>query len=171
MNDGNAFDDLDACEARIDIRGGAVLSDPTKHVFNRAGIFDPLTIAGDGGGRMKSRAHEISVACASARYIAMHGAGNRVVFDEISIGGRFDWGKTFGFVDGDFAGALCAQTGPSLYLVPEREHGVLLFVLTSVDRESLSGLPAPDRAFAPVQVARYLLPRFQSFLWGVPLRH
>ncbi len=44
MNDGDALDDLDTCEARTDIRCRTVLSDPLEHVFNRAGIFDPLTV-------------------------------------------------------------------------------------------------------------------------------
>src|SRR6266699_2645884 len=93
MNDSDALDDLDACEARIDIRCRAVLGDPLEHVLNGTTIFDPLTVAGDGCGRMKSRAHEISIACASARDIAVHGAGDRVMFNEVGVGGRFDWGR------------------------------------------------------------------------------
>src|SRR6266576_1085422 len=55
--------------------------------------------------------------------------------------------------------------------MPVSEDGVLLIVLTAVDGKSLTRFPAPHCAFAAVQVGRDLLPRFQSFLWGVPRRH
>ncbi len=48
MNNGDAFDDLNACEAGIDIRRRAVFGDPVEHVLNRATIFDPLTVTRDG---------------------------------------------------------------------------------------------------------------------------
>jgi hypothetical protein len=51
------------------------------------------------------------------------------------------------------------------------EDGVLPFVFTAVDWESFTRLPAPDGAFAATELGRDLLPRFQSFLRGVPLRH
>jgi hypothetical protein len=103
----NNSDDFDACEARIDIRCRAVLGDPLEHVFNGTTIFDSLTVAGDGCGRMKSRAHEISVACASARDIAVHGAGDRVMCNEVRVG-WFDRGEALGFVDQDFVGKFGA---------------------------------------------------------------
>src|SRR5665811_896709 len=86
MNDGNALDDLDACKARIDIRCWAVLSDPLEHVLHRAAIFHTLTVAGNGCKRMKSRPHQIAVASASARDIAVHGAGDRVVLGKVGVG-------------------------------------------------------------------------------------
>jgi hypothetical protein len=38
---------------------------------------------------MKSSAHEIAVTCASARDIAVHGASDCIMFDEVGVGGRF----------------------------------------------------------------------------------
>jgi hypothetical protein len=38
---------------------------------------------------MKSRAHEFAIARASARNVAVHGSGNGVMFDEVSVGGKF----------------------------------------------------------------------------------
>ena len=87
MNDRDALNDLDASEARIDIRSRAVCGDPLEHMFYRAAIFNSLTVAGDGCGRMKSRTHEFAVACAGASNVAMHGAGNGVMFSKISVGG------------------------------------------------------------------------------------
>src|ERR1017187_8536944 len=98
MNNGDAFDDLDTCEAGIDIWRRAVLGDPLEHVFNRATIFDPLTVAGDGCERMKGGAHEIAVPCASARNVTVHSAGDRVMFDEVAVDARFGRGVTLGFV-------------------------------------------------------------------------
>ena len=53
----------------------------------------------------------------------------------------------------------------------ESEDGVLLFVFAAVNRESLSRLPAPDSAFASIEISGDLLPRFQSSLWSIPLWH
>jgi hypothetical protein len=99
-------DDLDTCETRIDIRCGAVRSDPLKDMFNGATIFNALTIAGDGCGGMKGRAHQVSVASASARDIEVHGAGDGVMFGEVGVDGRFDGGQVLGFIDREFGGAL-----------------------------------------------------------------
>ena len=90
MNDSDALNDLDASEARIDIRGRAVCGDPLEHMFYRAAIFNSLTVARDGCGRMKSRTHEIAVACASAGNVAMHGAGDGIMFGKIGVGGGFE---------------------------------------------------------------------------------
>jgi hypothetical protein len=106
MNDSDALDDLDAREARIDIWCRAVLGDPLENVLNGATIFDSLTVAGDGCGRMKSRAHEISVARASARDVAVHGTGDRVMFDEVGVGSWFERGEALSFIDRDFEGTL-----------------------------------------------------------------
>jgi hypothetical protein len=89
MNDSDALDDLDACKARIDIRCRAVLSYSLEYVFNRATIFDPLTVAGDGCGRMKSGAHEVSVTGAGPSDVAVHGGADRVMFNEVGVGCRF----------------------------------------------------------------------------------
>jgi hypothetical protein len=104
MNNRDALDDLDSCEARTDIWCRAILSDRLEHVFNRPAIFNPLTVAGDGGGRMKGRAHEISVARPSARDIAMHRAGDRVMLDEVGVCGRLEHRKVLGLIDRDFVG-------------------------------------------------------------------
>src|SRR5690242_12677605 len=71
MNDSDALNDLDASEARIDIRSRAVCGDPLEHMFYRAAIFNSLTVAGYGCGRMKSKTHEIAVACAGTGNVAM----------------------------------------------------------------------------------------------------
>ena len=52
---------------------------------------------------MKNRAHEFAIARASARNVAVHGAGNGVMFDEVSVGGRFELGKALGCIVRDFA--------------------------------------------------------------------
>src|ERR1044071_4780074 len=104
MNDGDALDDLDASEARIDIRCWAVLRDPLENVLNRTAVFDSLTVARDGRGRMKSGAHEISVACASARDIAVHGTRDCVMFNEVGVGGRFDREQSIGCIGRDLKG-------------------------------------------------------------------
>jgi hypothetical protein len=83
-----------------------ILSDPLEDVFHRPTIFNPLTVAGDGGGRMKRRAHEISVARASARDIAMHCAGDRVMLGEIGVGDRLERWESLGLIDRDFVGML-----------------------------------------------------------------
>src|SRR5271169_506686 len=70
MNNSDALDDFNACKAGTDVRRRAVLSDPLEHVFDRAGIFDSLTVARDGCGRMESRAHQISVTCPGGGDIA-----------------------------------------------------------------------------------------------------
>src|ERR1700759_5029026 len=62
MNNRDTLDDFNARKARTDVRRRTVLSDPLENVFDRAGIFDSLTVTGDGCGRMKSRAHQIPVA-------------------------------------------------------------------------------------------------------------
>jgi len=108
MNDGDALDDLDACEARIDIRCWAVLRDPLENMLNGTAVFDSLTVARDGCGRMKSGTHEISVACAGTCDIAVHGTRNRIMFNEISVCGRFDREQSFGFINRDFKRTLGA---------------------------------------------------------------
>src|SRR5580698_10430884 len=158
MNDRDALDDLDSREARTDIGCRAVLSDPLEDVFNRPTIFNPLTVAGDGGGRMKSRAHEISVARPSARDIAMHRAGDRVMLDKIGVSGRLEHREVLGLIDRDFVGILRVQAAPCLDLVAKRKDSILLFVLAAVDGESFTRLPAPHCAFAAVQVPSDLLP-------------
>ena len=87
MNHGNGLDDLDACKTRFNIRCGAVRGDPLEHVFGGTAKFDTLAVSGDGGRRVKGGTHEIAIACASARDIAVNGIGDRVVLDEICVGG------------------------------------------------------------------------------------
>ena len=106
MDDGDAFDDLDACEARIDIRCWAVLGDPLENMFNGATIFDSLTVAGDGCGWMKSRPHEIALAHASTRDVAVHGAGDCVVLGEVSVGGGVNQRDPIDFINQDLSGRL-----------------------------------------------------------------
>jgi hypothetical protein len=89
MHDSDALDDFDACKSRIDIGCRSVCGDPLENVLHGATIFDSLTVAGDGCGRMKSRAHEFAIARASARNVAVHGSGNGVMFDDVSVGGKF----------------------------------------------------------------------------------
>src|ERR1043165_4731225 len=48
MNYGDTLNNLDACEARIDIRRGTVFVDPLEDMFNGTRILCSLTIAGDG---------------------------------------------------------------------------------------------------------------------------
>ena len=105
MNDSDALNDLDAGKTGIDIGRGTVCGDPLEHMFYRAAIFDPLTVAGYGCGRMKSRTHEIAVACAGASNVAMHGAGNGVMFSKISVGGGFELGEAPGYIVQSIAGA------------------------------------------------------------------
>ena len=104
MDNRDALDDLDSCEARTDIWRRAILSDPLEDVFHRPTIFNPLAVAGDSGGRMKSRSHEISVARPSARDIAMHRAGDRVMLGEIGVGDRLEHRESLGLIDRDFVG-------------------------------------------------------------------
>jgi hypothetical protein len=113
--------------------------------------------------------HQIAVASASACDIAVHGAGDRVVLGKVGVGDRFGRGKTTGILARDCSGTLGAQAAPGFDLMPVGEHGILPFVLAAVDWKSLSRFPAPDGAFAALQVGRDLLPRLQSFRWGVPL--
>ena len=96
MNDGDGLDDLDACEARFNIRCRAIRGDPLKYVLDGATVFDPLAVSGDGGRRVKRGTHEIAVACASACDIAVNGVGNRVMLDEICVGSRLGREKTLG---------------------------------------------------------------------------
>src|SRR5258708_40323359 len=105
---------MEGGKAGIYGRRGAVLCDPLEHVLNRATIFDPLAVAGDGCRRMKSWAHKISVTRASARDVAVHGSGYGVMFDKVSVGGRLERGKALGFVNRHLARALGSQTAPSL---------------------------------------------------------
>src|ERR1700722_11350278 len=85
VNDSDALDDFNARKAGTDIRCRTILSDPLEYVFNRAGIFDPLTVARDGCARMESRPHQISVTSPGRGNVAEHGAGDRVMLDEVSI--------------------------------------------------------------------------------------
>jgi hypothetical protein len=101
----------------------------------------------------------------------MHGACDGVVFGEVRVGGRVERRESVDFIDRDFAGAPDAQAAPSFYLMPVSEDGVLLFVLTAVDWKTFSCFPAPDRAFAAIEVGGDLLPRFQSLLRGVSQWH
>src|SRR5260370_14135017 len=121
MNDRDALNDLDSCETGTKMRCGAVLIDPSEHVLDRSGIFDGLTVNGDGGGRMKRRPHEICVACTSGRDIAVYSTGDRVMFNEVGIGGRLDRREILGFLDRDLAWEFGAQAAPGINLVPERE--------------------------------------------------
>jgi len=121
--------------------------------------------------RMKSWAHQISVARASARDIAMHGSRYGVMFDKVSVGGRLERGEGFRLRRLRSRVGTWFATGPSLNFMLVSEDRVLLFMLAAVDGKSLRRLPAPNSAFAAVQVARDLFPRLQSFLRGVPLRH
>src|SRR5215475_1559645 len=105
MNDGDRLDDFNAREARGDIRRRTIFVDPLEHVLYRARVFDSLAVAGDGGGRMKGRTHEIAVASARPGDIAMHGTSDGIVFDEISVG-RFCRRETGAFVDYARTGAL-----------------------------------------------------------------
>src|SRR5437763_10275399 len=170
MHDRDALDDFDAGKARIDIWGRSVLGDPFEDVLNGATVFDTLTVTGHGCGRMKGRAHEIAVARASTCDVAVHGASNGVMLEEISIAGRIGMGETFSFGRGR-AGTPGAQTAPGFDFVAKGEDGVMLLVLAAVDGKSLPRLPAPDGAFAAIEVGGDLLPGLQSFLWDVPLRH
>jgi hypothetical protein len=106
MHNSDALDDLDAREARIDIRSRAVCGDPLEHMFYRAAILNSLTVPGDGCGRMKGRTHEFAVARASASNLAMHGTGDRVMFGKIGVGRGFELGKALGLIAQDFAGHL-----------------------------------------------------------------
>src|ERR1700758_5167055 len=98
MNDRNALDDLDASEARIDIRCGAIRGDPLKYVLNGPSVFDSLTVPGNGCGRMKRRAHEVAVAGASGSYVKVHGAGDRIMLGEIRVGNRFNCGERLALI-------------------------------------------------------------------------
>jgi len=60
---------------------------------------------------------------------------------------------------------------PSLYFVPEGKDGVLPFVLTAVDWQSLRRFPAPHSALTAPLISRNLLPSFQRFLWDIRFRH
>src|SRR5882724_360937 len=64
VNDRNGPDDFNACKAGADVRRRAIRSDPLEYVFDRAGIFDSLTVARDSCGRMESRTHPISITSA-----------------------------------------------------------------------------------------------------------
>src|ERR1700733_838878 len=98
MNDRDALDDFNACKAGTNVWCRTVLSDPLEDVFDRAGIFDSLTVARDGCGGMESRAHQVSVTCPGRGDIAEHGAGDRVVLGKVSIC-WFDRDEVFGFID------------------------------------------------------------------------
>jgi hypothetical protein len=105
MNYRDTLDDLDAGEARIDIRCRTVFVDPLEDVFNGARILHSLTVTGDGCGRMKSRAHKIAVACTRPRDVAMHRARDRIMFDEVRVGGGLRRGEIVGSIDGEWIGA------------------------------------------------------------------
>ena len=105
MNYRDTLDDLDAGEARIDIRCRTIFVDPLEDVFNGARILHSLTVARDGCGRMKRRVHEIAVTCTRPRDVAMHRARDRIMFDEIRVGGRFRRGETVGSIDGEWSRA------------------------------------------------------------------
>ena len=45
MNDSDALDNFNACKAGTDMRCRTVLSDPLKHMFDGAAVFDSLTVA------------------------------------------------------------------------------------------------------------------------------
>src|SRR6478752_6281369 len=167
MHDRDALDDFDAGKARIDIWGRSVLGDPFEDVLNGATVFDALAVTGHGCGRMKGGAHEIAVAGAGTCDVAVHGASDGVMLEEIGIAGRPGKGQSLCFVR-EGAGTPGAQTAPGFDLVAKSEDGVLLLVLAAVDGKSLTRLPAPDGAFAAVEVGGDLLPRLQSFLWDVP---
>src|SRR5215472_6464713 len=171
MNERDALDDLDACEARVDIRRRAVRRDPRKHVLNGPSVFDTLTVTGDGRGRMKRGAHQIAVAGASGRDVEVHGACDRIMLGEIGVRSRPGYGNYVTVIGRVRAGALGAGAAPRLDLMPKGEDGVLLFVLTAVDRKPLARLPSSDGAFAAVEVRGDLLPRLQRFLRNVPLGH
>src|ERR1700760_4506372 len=158
MNNRDALDDLDSCEARTDSWCRAILRDPLEHVLYRPTIFNPLTVAGDSGGRMKSRAHEISVARPSALDITMHRAGDRIMLGEICVRGRLEPPEILRLIDRDFMRRLRVSTAPGLDLVAVRKDGVLLLVFAAVDGQSFARLPAPHSAFAAVKVSSDLLP-------------
>src|SRR5580692_8544991 len=97
MNDSDALYDFDACKAGNYVRCRTVLSNPLENVFDRAGIFAPLAIAGDGCGRMESGAHQIPVPCPGPSDITVHGLGDCVMFDQVSICGWFGL-EVLGFI-------------------------------------------------------------------------
>src|SRR5216683_3736783 len=101
MNDSDALDDFNACKAGTDVRCRTVLSDPLEHGFDRAGIFDSLTVARDRCARMESRPHQISVTCPGRGDVAEHGVGDRVMLEEVNIC-WFDREEVLGFIDSNF---------------------------------------------------------------------
>jgi hypothetical protein len=74
---------------------------------------------------MKRRPHQISVACASARDIAVYGTGDRVMFDQIGTDGRLDRRGILGFMERDFAWKLGARAAPGINLVLERQDSTV----------------------------------------------
>jgi hypothetical protein len=99
MHDGDGLYNLDARETRIDIRRRTVRGDPLEHVLDRAVVFNSLAVTGDGRGRIKGGAHQFSIARASPRDVAMHGAGDGVVLREIGVAGGLDWREALDFID------------------------------------------------------------------------
>ena len=98
MHDGDTLDNLNACETRNDVWRRTVFIDPPEDVFNGTRILDSLAVAGNGCRGMKRWAHEITITGACACDIAMHGASDRVMLDELRIGGRYRSGEIAGLV-------------------------------------------------------------------------
>ena len=85
VHDGDGFEDLNAREPWMDIRRRAILFDPIEQVLDRSAVFDPLTVAGYGGLRVKSRPHQFAIAGSSARDVAVDCACYRVMLNEVVV--------------------------------------------------------------------------------------
>src|SRR5215475_150367 len=125
---------------------------------------------------MKRGTHEIGVSLASSCDVAVHGAGNGVVFEQVSVCGRLVDRPLKRVLNrcavfAQRAGALRAMAGPGFEFVPEGEDGVLLFMFAAMDGKAFGRFPAADGPFAPVQISSDLFPGFERLLRSIALRH
>lgn len=159
MDERDGLDDFDSREARLQVRRGPVRGDPFEDVLDGSAVFRTLAVARYGCFWVKRGPHQFSVARASSRDIKVHGASNRIVFDQIPVAGKLD--PTHGVImrlRAVHAGESGTPARPGFNLMLVSEDRVVLLVLPAMDGKALIRLPTPDSSLAAVQETSYLLP-------------